>query len=795
MNPRRRQGMFGVARPLARIVAMVACLAAAAALAGEGRPLQLEVSINGTKTGLLGAFTQLPDERLAVRRGELIELGINPPDAGKPDDEIVIDTAFGGKFTYDEPTQSIAIDLLDKQRVARAFDAIGEAASALPARADWGSVLNYTLFGSGTSGPEKHMAFSGASASLDARIFGPYGTLSQTAILGTTTARDLTALRLDTTFAYSDPRSLITYRGGDAITGGLAWTRPIRFGGVQVQRNFALRSDLVTAPLPTFSGSAAVPSTLDVYLNNTKTYTQDVPPGPFQVNNLPLISGGQARLVLRDAAGREVETTLPFYTSPRLLREGLTYFSAEAGFPRIRYGTESDSYIERAFAAASVRRGVFDWLTVEGHAEAGGGLYNGGIGALIRTANMGVLSLAASASTVSAQTGFQAYGSFETNIFGLTINASSTRTFGAYNDLASTTAPIANTFAALHPTLAASTAPPKALDRISVGMRLPDLSSLGLSFVHLETAAGDTSNLFSAAWSRRIFANSQIFVTAFMDVKQQDNYGVFGGISVPFGDKASVSVGATSSATGTSITADASRPLSSQIGSYGWRVRESEGASSFRSAAGSYRTSGAAVQAGIEQSGRTIRTMAQAEGAIAFIGNSVFFSNRIDDAFAIVDAGAPGVPVFYENRPYGETDKNGQLLVPNLRAYSANRISIDPKGLPVNTEIEKTDDVVAPADRSGVVVRFKTKTAVQSAVVIFAGADGKPIHVGSGGRLDGADGEDGEFIVGYDGRAFIKNLKSSNTAVLTTDAGECRASFDYAPAGDRQIVIGPVPCS
>ena len=186
-----------------------------------------------------------------------------------------------------------------------------------------------------------------------------------------------------------------------------------------------------------------------------------------------------------------------------------------------------------------------------------------------------------------------------------------------------------------------------------------------------------------------------------------------------------------------------------------------------------------------------IRTMAQADGAIALLGSNVFFSNRIDDLFAVVDTGAPGVPVFYENRPYGETNRNGQLLIPNLRAYGNNKISIDPKGLPVNAEIEQTDDVVTPADRSGVVVSFNAKTDTQSAVVIFIGANGKPIPVGTKGTIDGGDGA---FVVGYDGRSFVKDLKSSNTAVLTTESGECRASFDYAPAGDRQIVIGPVTC-
>ncbi len=46
--------------------------------------------------------------------------------------------------------------------------------------------------------------------------------------------------------------------------------------------------------------------------------------------------------------------------------------------------------------------------------------------------------------------------------------------------------------------------------------------------------------------------------------------------------------------------------------------------------------------------------------------------------------------------PIGETDSRGQLLVPNLRAYGSNKISIDPKRLPVNDVIEVTEDVVAP---------------------------------------------------------------------------------------------------
>jgi len=121
---------------------------------------------------------------------------------------------------------------------------------------------------------------------------------------------------------------MITYRAGDTITRGLAWTRPIRMGGVQVQRSFGLRPDLVTLPLPPLSGSAAVPSTVEVYVNNLKTFSQEVGTGPYRLSNIPAVTGsGMARVVVRDSAGREIESTLPFYASASLLAPGLTNFS------------------------------------------------------------------------------------------------------------------------------------------------------------------------------------------------------------------------------------------------------------------------------------------------------------------------------------------------------------------------------------------------------------------------------------------------------------------------------------
>jgi outer membrane usher protein len=95
-------------------------------------------------------------------------------------------------------------------------------------------------------------------------------------------------IRLDTTFTHDFPSRLETLCVGDAISTPGSWGSAVRFGGVQWGTNFAIRPDLITAPLLTAGGVAVVPSTVDVYLNNQAVSTQRVPPGPFVIDRLPV---------------------------------------------------------------------------------------------------------------------------------------------------------------------------------------------------------------------------------------------------------------------------------------------------------------------------------------------------------------------------------------------------------------------------------------------------------------------------------------------------------------------------
>jgi outer membrane usher protein len=780
----------------------------------EQRNLQLEVIINGVPAHMISSFVQLPDGSLGATPGELSELGLHTGLRRSPSEIVPLAEIPSLKYTYEERTQTIRITIDDAYRQRLNFDLRRDAnGRVVRPQAGWGTVLNYDLLGGASNllNPQS-LSFGGASLTLDGRAFSPYGTLAQSAILLSNQNSGTEAIRLDSSYRYSDPERLISAGVGDVIDGGLAWTRPIRLGGAQAQSNFALRPDLVTMPLPSLGGTAAVPSTVDVYVNNIKTFSQDVVSGPFSVSNIPLVTGaGNAQLVIRDASGQQTKTSLPFYASANLLASGLNSWSVEAGFPRLSYGSTDDTYVGTPVASATLRRGISDWVTVEGHAEGGDGVANGGIGAAVLTGTIGVAAAAISASTMSRNLGFQTYASYETRLLGFNINASSQRSFGNYEDLASTTARLQSTTATQIPTLFgllsyippvsltpanallySNARPPRALDRISVGAPFPfdPRASWNISFVHENNGPAGVSRLLAASYSRSLPYSVSIFATAFRDFGTTRNTGILVGLSIPFGQSASLSSNVSSGRGGTTSTVEAMQPLGPKPGDFGWQVQDSEGAAPSRQAALSYRSSYGVVQAGASQNGSSTGGALELRGAITTMGGDVFFSDRIDDAFAVVDAGVPGVEVLSENRPVGTTDSKGMLLVPTLRSYQQNKITVDPSNLPVDAELEKARDVVAPADRAGVLVSFKVRSDTASALVIFVRPDGSFVPAGSAGRIEGGD----EFVVGYDGQSFIRNLHGSNAATIEIANAACRASFNFAQRPGEQVRISPVTC-
>ena len=239
--------------------------------ASTDETLLLEVQVNGHSIGKVGEFT-LRHGKLMARPDELRDLGFQVPDARAFGFSGLIALADlpGLTWSVDQKNQELHVIASDNSLVPTLLHFYGRESpvSRRVIESGTGVTLNHDTVGTFASGK------MGGAASLDLRAFSPRGVVDSGwlayAGAGSSGTGTNKAIRLDSTYSFADVNTLRRYRVGDFITGGLAWTRPIRLEGVQILSDFSMRPDLVTFPLPSISGSIAVPSTWKCWRTATR---------------------------------------------------------------------------------------------------------------------------------------------------------------------------------------------------------------------------------------------------------------------------------------------------------------------------------------------------------------------------------------------------------------------------------------------------------------------------------------------------------------------------------------------
>jgi outer membrane usher protein len=781
----------------------------------EEKELHLDVIINEQPRKLIGRFRENEAGLIFADAKELRDIGLKTPKSAKDSDKIALNSLQGVTYRYDMTLQNLKITANEEALEVQIYqaDQFAEREKTIVAR-DFGAVFNYSLYSSlARDFNLKAMQFSGVSGTVDSRFFGPLGTVATAYMVGNaTTIKRAETIRLDSTWSYSNPDTLTTYRAGDVITGGHNWTRPVRLGGGQIARNYGLRPDLNTTALPGVAGSAAVPSMVDIFVNNRKTYSQEVGAGPFQIANLPMLgANGMARVVVTDPSGRMTETTQSFFAHSRLLAPGTLDYSVQAGYPRLEYGVSSQNYSNKLSAVASSRYGLNNSLTLEAHGETSDKFINIGAGFVTSLLKKHLFTVAGQISQFNGLKGGNIYASYESQWSdSFFFSAAIQRSFGDYYDLAAVTArpltyqylqpfnpfitPAATTQNTSYNAANQSLLPARTVDRVTIGIPLSflDNTSLSASYIHLLTAEKSRSHLINISLNKSFRKGVSAFLSLFADRGDNRNYGFYAGLTVPFGQETSTSyasLGVTSDRNGSYATADYVKPLGHETDSWGYRFRDVEGSISYRSAAVSNRNRYFKSEITATQFKSGLNATAYLEGGLAIAGGGAFLTNRIEDSFAVVKAGVPNVEVFNENRLIGRTNAAGKILIPYLRSNENNRISLNPVDLPLKATVETTKTLAVPADRGVSVIDFGVDKNPQSATIIFALKDGKAIPAGTVGQIG-----DKDFIVGYDGRAFVTGLAASNSASFMVRGQRYQASFAYHPSEDVTPVIGPVIC-
>ncbi|WP_343733291.1 fimbria/pilus outer membrane usher protein [Duganella sp.] len=732
--------------------------------------LFLEVTLNGEATGLILRFTRGPTPGLRSSVQNLRELALDPALFGVAgQQEFALDQIKGLGYTYDAARQSIALRVDD---ALRAPVALSGRSVRTPGTATVtpGAVFNYDAYS--VLGRNRS-----TSLTNELRYFNASGVLTSTGIFNySSQLRQF--VRFDTAWVHADPDTLESWQVGDLISSSLSWTRSLRMGGVQWKRSFDLRPDLLTFPAAALSGSAVVPSAVSLYINGVRQVETAVPSGPFIINQVAGINGaGQATLVTRDPAGRAVSTTLPLYVDTRMLAAGLTDYSVELGVLRRRYTTASFDYARSPVASASLRRGLSDSLTLEVHGEGGSGLLNGGLGALWRLGQSGVVSasLAGSGGDDSRRGGQAALG-YQYLSPRFSIDLQSLRASAGYSDLG---------------TLEGA-AGMRASDRVNLNLALLGGQGLGVSLINLRAPLVPPARVTALSYSATLGWGLYLSASAFRDARDPRARGVFFSLSGNFGDRisASVSRGRQNDVRSTTITL--ARPAD-YGGGLGWGLQTvNNNGSSLRQAQGVYLGNYGQVGALVQETGGRRTSSVDVAGALVLMDGGVHAARQVGAGFALVSTdGVGGVPVLQENQQIGKTSRAGYLLVPNLNPYLGNQVGIDPSNLPLEARISSTGRSVVPARLSGVLVRFPVETYAAASVILHDAA-GKPLeaglevlHVESGART----------VVGYDGMTFIDHLQPLNHLRLQLDGQPCLIEFGYTEVkGNPMPTIGPFRC-
>jgi outer membrane usher protein len=733
--------------------------------------LLLEVSINGRGTSLVAQFTRR-HQALYATAAELRSLRLRVDGA---DEELIALRAIATAVDLDEAGARINLTVPARFMNTTDIDAASITSKVPLSPGGRGLVLNYDLLAS--SSQNQH-ALGGL---FDARWFSGSSVFSSTG-LGYAGNSGGVSARLESTYTYSEPATLTRYRLGDVINGSLAWSRSVRLGGFQYASDFNLRPDLVRFPTPSLGGETVVPSTVDLFVNGVRQLSQPVPPGPFEIRQPPIASGaGQIAVAVTDELGRQTFRTINFYATDRLLKPGLSSYSAEGGWVRRNYGLRSNDYGQFALSGTA-RHGMSDWLTLEGHAEAMRQLRLAGGGAVFNLSNRAVLAGSLAASSSQASSGQQVSLAIERNADPVSLSLSRTQSTRGYQDIGALQgAPVARSA-----TLA------------TLGLNLRDYGSLSLAyarskspllFTDLGTSSLADSETVTLTWFKSVGSSSNLYLTAYRDFRNS-GYGATIGLIIPFGGR-DVAGGSLSNNNGQrTSTLQASRSTVA-IGDLGWQLQDTEGSYRQRIGQLNYKSRYGSLSAAASQSARVSSERLGARGALAFMDGSAFATDWIDDSFAVVNtSGVKNVGIYNENRYVGRTDDKGQLLLTDLRAYDVNKISVDVLDLPLTLQLDQSEQYVRPRDRAGVVLHFNARRA-SDVTLILKDAKGEFIPLGSSIRVR----ESGlQAPVGYDGVSYLQELGPVNTLdVLLPSGARCQATLTPPARSDggmrNEVVI------
>ena len=587
------------------------------------------------------------------------------------------------------------------------------------------------------------------------------------------------SIRGNTFFKKDFPDAMESFVIGDTLSSDGDWSRPARYLGVRWSRDFLTQPGYVTYPSPSLKGSAALPSVVDVYINNQKQFQQTLTPGPFDYRNVPLTTGaGEVNLVVKDLLGRETVITKSFYTQNSMLKEGLSDFSLESGLFRNNYGTLSNDY-SSPFVAGTYRQGLTDDITGQSRFEAGADRQAIGADVTSVIGTLGSIHLATAVSKDSEKDTGTLYN------VGLERRTPKYLVGAQYKSYSKDYTPFAYSSLETRPK-----------NIFNATATVPIYKDLATSLSYVEQTSYDTTAFRNVSLTTGITLPLQISMSVIANKSLSTDKAWFAGLNfnIPLGKDYSSYLNSNRQNNGDIInTVNLTKNIPAGEG-IGWGLNLSDDVTQQTRANIIVNTGSAQFSSEINQGQNNNAIRLGANGSLGYAEGLTFATRSIgDDSIAIVKVGdLKGIPIYNQNQIMTHTNDQGLAFV-KIRPYEKAKISIDPNTLPLDVDLNETKREPVAYAKSSVLVDFSI-VRLKHVLITILKADGTFVPAGAKVVVKG---QEEVFYVGRRGEVYISNLEDVSHLTITWKENSCEFNVEYKSAevsDSDEKRIGPLKC-
>ncbi|MGC0784073.1 fimbria/pilus outer membrane usher protein [Pantoea agglomerans] len=510
----------------------------------------------------------------------------------------------------------------------------------------------------------------------------------------------------------------------------------LSFRGAQISTVDQMWPDSQRGYAPEIRGVARTSAQVTVSQNGSKIYETTVSPGPFNITDLyPTGYGGDLDVTVKEADGSETRFSVPYAAMTRLKRPGMTFYSVTGGVSR----KDNMAYTPSVYQG-TIQHGFTNSLTgytgILGSDNYISALLGGAFGLPIGAISLDItgaqtkygdekkqgVSYRATYSKKVAQT--------DTN-FTLAAYRFSSSGYYSYDNALQ----INNYYKKNKNDGINYLSRPK--QRFSMTASQNFGESYGniylTGFIQNYWNSTGTNTQFQLGYNNRIgrvsytlSANRLLYSTGGHDTQLSLDF------SIPLGSESKNYV--TGSATHNKEGVTAQTAVNGVLGEndqYSYNVGASRDIDNKKSGSvsGQYRSPYSMLTASYTKGENYYSASGGASGAVVALPDGINFSAYQSTTYAVVTAAdAEGARVL--GYPNIVLNGSGRAVVPNLNPYRINELAIDPKGIPLDVELESTQQRVIPVE--GAVVRLDYKTSKGKPLLIRANQpDGNALPFGA----------------------------------------------------------------